>query len=33
MGVRVRVELGPRDAANGNCVVALATKNPGGYLY
>ncbi|GIL66996.1 hypothetical protein Vafri_20399 [Volvox africanus] len=29
MGVRVRVELGPRDVANGNCVVALSTKAPG----
>ncbi|GFR44098.1 hypothetical protein Agub_g5258 [Astrephomene gubernaculifera] len=29
MGVRVRVELGPRDVANGNCVVALSTKKPG----
>ncbi|KAG2437067.1 hypothetical protein HYH02_011327 [Chlamydomonas schloesseri] len=29
MGVRVRVELGPRDVANGNAVVALSTKKPG----
>ncbi|PNW81327.1 hypothetical protein CHLRE_07g351300v5 [Chlamydomonas reinhardtii] len=29
MGVRVRVELGPRDVANGNVVVALSTKKPG----
>ncbi len=29
MGVRVRVELGPRDVANGNCTIALATKTPG----
>ena len=24
LGVRVRVELGPRDAENGNCVLAMA---------